>query len=187
MGNLIWFFGDSCLPQFVCPRVRKWRQDWDQRAAALASAWVRLLVGNSGLTRSRPSSSPVTTLCIWVPSLPAALHLPELLPQYPADLPVFLMSQPKCQLSVGPTQSLSSVFFETGSILVSEVIRGTGVEVHKVSAGALGRLRRLSIQHCFWLRSWFHGHAIKSVWDSALSVELAWDSPFPSPSSPSHL
>lgn len=58
---------------------------------------------------------------------------------------MLLMSQPECQLSVGPTQNLSFVFFETGSILVSEVIRGTGVEVHKESAGAPGWLRRLNI------------------------------------------
>lgn len=51
------------------------------------------------------------------------------------DFPVFLISQPKCQDSVGATQSLSFVFCERGSRLISEVIRGIGVEVHKSLRG----------------------------------------------------
>ena len=77
---------------------------------------------------------------------------------------------------MGLTQSHSIVIYEMETILVSEVIRGIGVEVHKESAlGWVGQLsKHLTLDFC-------SGHYLKvlrssPVLGSALSVELAWDS-----------
>lgn len=77
LGNLTWSLGILvCLS--LCALVSK-REDETEisKVAALPSARVRLLVGNSGLTRHPPSWSLSPGLCFGITTLPAALHLPQ--------------------------------------------------------------------------------------------------------------
>ena len=74
------------------------------------------------------------------PLLDPCIYLLKLLSQYPEGFPVFLLSQPEYQFSVGPTQSPRWVICARGVIFVSKDIMKRRHWIQNASAQCLGNI-----------------------------------------------